>query len=67
MSNSTNNFTHEFDIGDEVTLTFTPDSGKAFESWVNDDTIATLSYDNPWTFTVDSSTVTKIGIVYIET
>lgn len=67
LSNSKYNFTHEFDIGDEVTLTFTPDSGYQFSSWINDDTIATLSYDNPWTFTVDSSTAIGIGIIYNET
>lgn len=67
LSNSRSNFTHEFNIGDEVTLTFTPDSGNAFASWLNDDTLKALSYDNPWTFTVDSSTATNIGITISET
>lgn len=67
LSNSIYTFTHEFDIGDEVTLTFTPDSGYQFRRWINDDTMETLSYDNPWTFTVDSSTATGIGITFNET
>lgn len=67
LSNSRSNFTHEFNIGDEVTLTFTPDSGNAFASWLNDDTLKALSYDNPWTFTVDSSMATNIGITISET
>ena len=67
LSNSRDQFTHEFNTGDEITLTFTPDSGYRFSSWVNDDTASRLSDDNPWTFTVDSSTVRKIGITYIKT
>lgn len=67
LSNSKDNFTHEFNTGDEITLTFTPDSGYQFSSWVNDDTASRLSGDNPWTFTVDSSTVKKIGMTYIKT
>ena len=67
LSNSRSNFTHEFDIGDEVTLTFTPDSGNVFASWLNDDNLKALSYDNPWTFTVDSETATNIGTTTSET
>lgn len=67
LSNSRDKFTHEFNTGDEITLTFTPDSGYRFSSWVNDDTASRLSDDNPWTFTVDSSTVRKIGIIYSQT
>lgn len=65
-SNLTNDtredFKYLFNVGDEVTLTFTPDSGYSFYDWWNAETYDSISNANPYTFTVGDTTPTQIGI-----
>lgn len=56
-------------MGDEITLTYTPDTGLGFRFWVDqdkfdaDESDYNFSYDNPLTFTVSNSCPANIGVM----
>ncbi len=55
---------YEVNIGDEITLTATANNGYQFSRWFNNSDGTTVSTSNPYTFTVTSTTPTKIRAAF---
>jgi phage minor structural protein len=63
VTNSTGDYT--FNVGDTITVTTTANSGYNFFYWANGDTGDELSRNNPYTFTVSSSTPSDIRAIIL--